>query len=72
MGEQMKKAGRMNANYVVMVGIMEARRGIFQVRDIRAGTQEEVKKEDLIEYIIEKIGSESLNFYEPAKDLVKK
>jgi histidyl-tRNA synthetase len=70
MKEQMLKANRSGSKYVVMVGLMEARNGIFQVRDIDAGTQEEVKKEDIIQYIIEKIGSDRLDFYCPAKDLV--
>jgi hypothetical protein len=34
---------------------MEAKNGIFQVRDVAAGTQEGIKKEDLIEHIISKI-----------------
>jgi hypothetical protein len=50
---------------------MEARNGIFQVRDIEAGTQEEVKKEELIDYVIEKIGKKNLDFYEPSRDLIK-
>jgi len=70
MKEQMLKANRSGSKYVVMVGLMEARNGIFQVRDQEAGTQEEVKKEDIIQYIIEKIGSDRLDFYCPAKDLV--
>ena len=48
---------------------MEARNGIFQVRNIPAGTQEEVKKEDLIGYIIDKIWKDKLDFYEPSNDL---
>ncbi len=71
MKEQMLKAQRIGASYVVLVGLMEARNGVFQVRNIDAGTQEEVKKEDLIEYIIEKIGKEKLDFYEPSRDLVQ-
>lgn len=70
MREQMLKANRSGSKYVVMVGLMEAKNGIFQVRDQEAGTQEEVKKEDIIQYIIEKIGSDRLDFYCPAKDLV--
>lgn len=70
MREQMLKANRSGAKYVVMVGLMEARNGIFQVRDAEAWTQEEVKKEDLIDYIIEKVGANKLDFYCPAKDLV--
>jgi len=69
MKEQMLKASRSNATYVVLVAVMEARSGVFQVRNITAGTQEEVKKEDLIDYIIEKIWEDKLDFYEPSKDL---
>jgi histidyl-tRNA synthetase len=71
MKEQMLKAQRIGSKYVVLVAVMEARSGVFQVRNIEAGTQEEVKKEELIDYIIGKIGESSLNFYEPSKDLVQ-
>ncbi|QFR38892.1 hypothetical protein A9Q91_01515 [Candidatus Gracilibacteria bacterium 28_42_T64] len=70
MREQMLKANRSGSKYVVMVGIMEARNGIFQVRDTIAGTQEEVNRDDLINYIIDKVGIKSLDFYCPAKDLI--
>ena len=70
MKEQMLKANRSGARYVVMVWLMEARNGLFQVRDQVAGTQAEVKKDDLIEYIISKVGADKLDFYCPAKDLV--
>ena len=71
MKEQMLKASRSKATYVVMVGLMEARNWVFQVRNLEAWTQEEVKKEDLIEYIIEKIWKESLDFYDPSRDLLQ-
>lgn len=71
MKEQMLKAQRIGASYVVLVGLMEARNGIFQVRNLEAGTQQEVKKEDLIDYIIDKIGEDKLDFYEPSRDLVQ-
>jgi len=67
--EQMLKAQRIGSTYVVLVGLMEARNGIFQVRNIPAGTQEEVKKEELIDYIIDKIWEDQLDFYEPSLDL---
>lgn len=67
--EQMLKAQRMWSTYVVLVGVMEARSGIFQVRNIPAWTQQEVKKEELIDYIIDKIWQDKLDFYEPSKDL---
>jgi histidyl-tRNA synthetase len=70
MKEQMLKANRSWAKYVVMVWIMEARSGIFQVRNISDWTQKEVKKEKIIEYIIWKVGTDKLDFYCPAKDLI--
>ena len=70
MKEQMLKANRSWAKYVVMVWIMEARNGLFQVRNTETGTQEEVNKDDIIDYIIWKIGTEKLDFYCPAKDLI--
>ena len=70
MKEQMLKAQRSKAKYVVMVWLMEAKNWIFQVRNSELGTQEEVKKDDLIEYIISKIWKDSLDFYDPTKDLL--
>lgn len=69
--EQMLKAQRIGARFVVLVGVMEARNGVYQLRDIQAGTQEEMKKEDIIDHVIEKIGKENLDFYEPSKDLIQ-
>jgi len=68
----MLKSQRIGAKFVVIVGIMEARSGTFQVRDIEAGTQEEVKRDDLIDYIIGKIGKDNLDFYAPERDLLTK
>ena len=70
MKEQMLKANRSWAKYVVMVWIMEARSGVFQVRNTVDGTQTEVKKEDLINYIVENIWKDKLDFYEPSRDLL--
>lgn len=70
MKEQILKANRIWAKFVVMVWLMEARNWVYQVRNNLNGTQEEVKKEDLIQYIIWKIGNDKLDFYCPAKDLI--
>ena len=43
----MLKAQRIGAKFVVIVGVMEARSGKFQVRNMEAGTQAEIKKEEL-------------------------
>lgn len=72
MKEQMLKAHRIGAKYVVLVAVMEARSGIFQVRNLEAWTQEEVHKDDLINYIIDKIWTDKLSFYEPSRDLLQK
>ncbi len=71
MKEQMLKAQRSGAEHVIIVWIMEARNGRWQVRNLAKWTQEEVKKEDLLDYIIEKIGKKNLDFYNPMDDLVK-
>ncbi len=70
MKEQILKAQRTWAKYVVMVWVMEARNGNFQVRDMEKWTQTEVKKDDLIDYIIWKIWENNLDFYCPAKDFI--
>ena len=70
--EQMLKAQRSWAEYVIIVGVMEARNGKWQVRNFTKGTQEEVKKENILDYIIEKIGKNKLDTYSPIKDLINK
>jgi histidyl-tRNA synthetase len=72
MKEQMLKAGRSGATYVVMVWLMEAKNWVFQVRNNVLWTQEEVRKEDLIEYVIGKIWKDALDFYDPSRDLLEK
>lgn len=68
--KESNEANRSWARYVVMVWIMEARNWLFQVRDIESWTQEEVHNDDIIEYIIWKIGTEKLDFYVPLNDLM--
>jgi len=69
--EQMLKANKSWANFVVIVWVMEARNGIFQLRDVEAGTQMDINKNDLISFIIDEIWIEKLNFYDPTNDLIK-
>jgi histidyl-tRNA synthetase len=69
MKAQLKKANRLWVRFVVIVGIMEAKTWIFQVKDMLKWTQEEVKKENIIQYIIDRNWEERLDFYNPAKDL---
>lgn len=71
MKEQMLKAQKSGAKFIVMVGIMEAKNGIFQVRNQQDWSQYEIKKEELIDYIISKIWKEKLDFYCPLKEFAK-
>jgi histidyl-tRNA synthetase len=70
MKEQILKAQRVWAKFIVICGIMEAKNRVFQVRDMTKWTQEEVKRDELLEYIINKIWKENLDFYCPARDLI--
>ncbi len=70
MKEQILKAQRAWAKFIVIVWVMEAKSGNFQVRDTINWTQEEIQKEKLLDYIIEKIWEENLDFYCPVKDLI--
>ena len=70
MKEQMLKAQRSWAEYVVIVWIMEARNNKWQVRQLEKWTQEEVMKDDLLDYIIERIWKDALDIYSPASDLM--
>ncbi|MDD2515755.1 MAG: histidine--tRNA ligase [Candidatus Gracilibacteria bacterium] len=67
---QMKKANKLNARYVVIIGMMEAKNGVCQIKDMEAGTQKELKIGEVLDYIVDKIGPKDLDFYEPAKDLI--
>ncbi len=67
---QMKKAQRIEAKYVVIVWIMEAKSGVFQIRNMIDWTQDEIKKEEVLDFIIKKIGKDNLDFYSPLNDLI--
>jgi len=69
MKEQMLKAQRSWAEYVVIVGIMEARSGNWQLRNMKKWTQNEIKQDELIDFIVDQIWKENLDFYSPVKDL---
>ena len=52
---QLKKANRVGARFVAIIGIMEAKKGICQLKDMNAGTQEEFPLENVLDYVVEKI-----------------
>lgn len=67
---QMKKANKLNARYVVIIGVMEAKNWTCQLKDMKEGTQTELKLNELMPYIIDKVGEKNLDFYSPMKDLI--
>ncbi|MFA6090246.1 MAG: histidine--tRNA ligase [Candidatus Gracilibacteria bacterium] len=67
---QMKKANRLGAQYVAIVGIMEARKGVCQLKDMVNGTQEEIPLDKLLDHLMTKIDVKSLDFYSPLKDFI--
>jgi histidyl-tRNA synthetase len=67
---QLKKANKINAKFVAIVGVMEAKNWVCQLKDMVAGTQEEVKLDNLLDHIIGKVWKENLDFYSPAKDFI--
>lgn len=67
---QMKKANKINARFVAIVGIMEARNKVCQLKDMLTWTQEEVKLDELLNHIISKVWVDCLDFYDPTKDFI--
>jgi histidyl-tRNA synthetase len=67
---QMKKANKLGARFVAIVGIMEAKKGVCQLKDMLKGTQIEVKVSELLDTILTHIDPKELDFYVPAKDWV--
>jgi hypothetical protein len=49
---------------------MEAKTGVCQLKNMDAGTQEEVKLADLLDVLVKKVGQENLDFYSPTKDFI--
>lgn len=71
MKTQLKKANQLNAKYVAIIGIMEAKRGVCQLKDMATGEQREVKLDDLIDTMAGIIGEKNLDFYDPTKELIR-
>jgi len=71
MKTQLKKANHLKAKYVAIIGIMEARRGVCQLKDMEKGIQKEIKLDELIDHMVWLIGEENLDFYDPKKELLQ-
>lgn len=71
MKTQLKKANQLKAKYVAIIGIMEARRGVCQLKNMDKGVQQEVKISDLIDHMVKIVGEKNLDFYDPKKELLR-
>lgn len=71
MKTQLKKANHLKAKYVAIIGIMEARRGVCQLKNMEKGIQKEVKLDELLDHMVDVIGEKNLDFYDPTKELIQ-
>ncbi len=71
MKTQLKKANQLKAKYVAIIGIMEARRGVCQLKNMEKGTQVEVKITEILDHMVKLVGEEHLDFYDPTKELIQ-
>ncbi len=71
MKTQLKKANHLKAKYVAIIGIMEARRGVCQLKNMEKWIQKEVKLDELLDHMVEVIGEKNLDFYDPTKELLQ-
>ncbi|MDD2693737.1 MAG: histidine--tRNA ligase [Candidatus Gracilibacteria bacterium] len=67
---QLKKANRVGARFVIVIGIMEAKKGICQLKDMNKGTQVEMPLDAVLDAVIAEIGQEALSFYHPSRDFI--
>lgn len=67
---QLKKANRVGARFVAVIGIMEARKWVCQLKDMDKWTQIEVPLSDLLDRVIAEVGTDTLSFYHPSRDFI--
>lgn len=67
---QLKKANQVGARFVAIIGIMEAKKGVCQLKDMEKGTQEEFALDDVIDFVVNEVGAENLSLYHPSQDWV--
>lgn len=67
---QLKKANRVGARFVIVIGIMEAKKWVCQLKDMDKGTQVEIPLDAVLDVVIGEVGAESLSFYHPSRDWI--
>jgi histidyl-tRNA synthetase len=67
---QLKKANKVGARFVIVIGIMEAKKWICQLKDMDKWTQVEMPLDGVLDAIVAEVGTEDLSFYHPSKDFI--
>lgn len=67
---QLKKANRVGARFVAVIGIMEARKWVCQLKDMEKGTQIEMPLSDVLDTVVKEVDASTLSFYHPSRDWV--
>ena len=67
---QLKKANRVGARFVIVIGIMEAKKWICQLKDMDRWTQVEMALDQVIPSIISEVWEDALDFYHPSRDFI--
>ena len=55
---QMRRAGKLGARFVLILGEEEISRGVAQLKDMDAGSQEEVRLDGLVETLVRQFSLE--------------
>lgn len=67
---QLKKANRVGARFVIVIGIMEAKKLVCQLKDMDKWTQVEIPLDKVLDAVIAEVGTEALSFYHPSRDFI--
>jgi histidyl-tRNA synthetase len=67
---QLKKANRVGARFVIVIGIMEAKKWVCQLKDMDKGTQVEMPLDQVLDAVIAEVGTDALSFYHPSRDFI--
>lgn len=67
---QLRKANRVGARFVAVIGIMEAKKWVCQLKDMDKWTQVEVPLSEVLDRVISEIGEDKLSFYHPTRDFI--
>jgi histidyl-tRNA synthetase len=67
---QLKKANRVGARFVIVIGIMEAKKWICQLKDMDKWTQIEMPLDKVLDIVIAWVGEDALSFYHPSRDFI--